>query len=172
MNDDYYLYLNAEGDTIIPGYTFDNVKTDSILQSPGWIPRPTDQTMTFSLFFQDHMPKIEDFKVSVNMTIGTPLPYGPPTYERYKDVLRTKSYVRVDLGFMYDFINPTTKDKFKNKKFFKELDQLTLSLDAFNLLGINNIISYQWLQDINARYYAIPNHLTGRRINLRLIVKF
>lgn len=172
LNDDYYLYLNADGDTIIPGYTFDNVKTDSILQSPGWIPRPTDQTLTFSLFFQDHMPKIEDFKVSVNMTIGTPLPYGPPTYERYKDVLRTKSYVRVDLGFMYDIINPNNRAKFKDKKLWGDLEQLTLSLDAFNLLGINNIISYQWLQDINARYYAIPNHLTGRRINLRLIVKF
>ncbi|MCB9224123.1 MAG: TonB-dependent receptor plug domain-containing protein [Crocinitomicaceae bacterium] len=172
LNDDYYLYLNSKGDTIIYGYTVDDIATDSILQQPGFIPRPTDQRLTFSIFFQDHMPRLEDFKVSVNTIFGTPLPYGPPTYERYKDVLRSNSYIRVDLGFMYDIINPQNKEKFKEKAFFKHLEQLTLSLDAFNLLGIKNTISYQWLQDVNGRYYAIPNHLTGRRINFRLIVKF
>lgn len=179
LNDDYYLYLNSDGDTILPGYTFNNIPVDSILQSPGYIPRPTDQLMTFSLFFQDRMPGIPNFKVSTNLLIGTPLPYGPPTYERYKDVLRSNAYIRVDLGFMYDFIGPDNPFKpkkdlkaGKKKHFFSNFNQITLSLDAFNLLGINNIISYQWLQDIAGRYYAIPNHLTGRRVNLRLIVKF
>jgi hypothetical protein len=172
LNDDYYIYLNSDGDTINPGYTFNNIKTDSIFQSPGYIPRPTDQRMTFAVFFQDQMPGLEDLKVSANLTVGTPLPYGPPSYERYKDVLRSNTYIRVDLGFMYDFINSGNKSKMVNKPFFKHFDQLTLSLDAFNLLGINNIISYQWLQDIAGRYYAIPNHLTGRRVNLRLIVQF
>jgi hypothetical protein len=172
LNDDYQMYLNSEGDTIIPGYTFNDTPVDSILQSPGWIPRPSDQRLTFALFFQDQMPGAENFKVSVNMTIGTPLPYGPPTYERYKDVLRSNSYLRVDLGFMYDFINPQNKEKFKEKKVWGKFEQLTVSLDAFNLLGINNVISYQWLQDIGGRYYAIPNNLTGRRVNLRLIARF
>ena len=184
LNDEYYLYLNSDGDTILPGYTFNNVPVDSIRQTPGYIPRPTDQLLTFSLFFQDQMPGIPNFKVSTNLLIGTPLPYGPPTYERYKDVLRSNSYIRVDLGFMYDFVNPYTKQKMafdesegksikKGRRFFNEnFEQVTLSLDAFNLLGIKNIISYQWLQDIAGRYYAIPNHLTGRRVNLRLIVKF
>jgi hypothetical protein len=172
LNDDYQMYLNSEGDTIIPGYTFNDTPVDSILQSPGWIPRPSDQRLTFALFFQDQMPGAENFKVSVNMTIGTPLPYGPPTYERYKDILRSNSYLRVDLGFMYDFINPQNKEKFKEKKVWGKFEQLTVSLDAFNLLGINNVISYQWLQDIGGRYYAIPNNLTGRRVNLRLIARF
>lgn len=167
-NDDYFLYLNSEGDTILPGFTFNDEIADSILQSPGYIPRPTDQWFTFSVFFQDKMPRFESFTVSASAIFGTPLPYGPPTYERYKDVLRTKAYIRVDLGFMYDIINEKNKDK----KFLNKFDQLTLSLDAFNLLGINNIISYQWLQDVGGRYYAIPNHLTGRRINFRLIAKF
>ena len=185
LNDDYYLYLNSDGDTIIQGYTFNEIPTDSILQSPGYIPRPTDQRLTFSLFFQDQMPGIPNFKVSTNLLVGTPLPYGPPTYERYKDVLRSNAYIRVDLGFMYDFIGPDNPYVKKNKSgdgiqleeptkkgFFSNFEQITVSLDAFNLLGIKNIISYQWLQDISGRYYAIPNHLTGRRINVRLIVKF
>ena len=184
LNDEYYLYLNSDGDTILPGYTFNNIPTDSILQTPGFIPRPTDQRVTFSLFFQDQMPKAPNFKVSVNLLLGTPLPYGPPTYERYKDILRSESYMRVDLGFMYDFVNSYTQKKMewdeedgktikKGRSFFNErFNQITVSLDAFNLLAINNIISYQWLQDVQGRYYAIPNHLTGRRINFRLIVKF
>lgn len=171
-NDEYYLYLNSEGDTIIQGYTFNDVPTDSILQVPGWIPRPTDQTLTFAVYFQDKMPGFENFKVSANLMMGTPLPYGPPTFERYKDVLRTKAYWRFDVGFMYDFINDKNRESLKTKKFIGGFEQFTISLDAFNLLGINNIISYQWLQDIYGRYYAIPNHLTGRRINLRIILKF
>ena len=172
LDDFYYLYLNSDGDTIRPGYTVNDVATDSIYVEPGFIPRPTDQTLTFSVFFQDKMPKYENIKVSASLLMGTPLPYGPPTYERYKDVLRTKSYLRLDLGFMYDIVNPETPERYKDKPFLSKFEQMTLSLDAFNILGVNNIISYQWLQDIAGRYYAIPNHLTGRRINLRFIVKF
>ncbi|MDA7804027.1 carboxypeptidase regulatory-like domain-containing protein [Crocinitomix sp.] len=178
LNDFYYVYLNSDGDTIKPGYSFNNIPTDSIYQEPGFIPRPTDQRLTFSVFFQDRMPSntslkgLDNLKVSANLIMGTRLPYGPPTYERYKDVLRTKSYLRLDLGFMYDFVNPEKLADYKDRKVLKHFEQMTLSLDVFNLLGVNNIISYQWLQDIAGRYYAIPNHLTGRRINLRLIVKF
>lgn len=170
-NDSYYHYINSDGDTILPGYTFNQTIVDSIFQEPGWIPRPTDQLVTFTLFFQDKMPKYENLKVSANLNFGTPLPYGPPSYERYKDVLRTKAYMRLDLGFMVDFINAETKAKKPNSKFQKAFEQFTISLDAFNLLGIKNIVSYQWLQDIGGRYYAIPNHLTGRRLNLRLIIR-
>jgi len=171
-NDDYYHYINSDGDTILPGYTFNQTIVDSIHQEPGWIPRPTDQMLTFTVFFQDKMPRFEDFKVSANLNFGTPLPYGPPSYERYKDVLRTSSYFRLDLGFMYDFVNAEKKEKHKDSKFYQAFNQFTISLDAFNLLGIKNIVSYQWLQDIGGRYYAIPNHLTGRRINLRIMITF
>lgn len=172
LNDFYYTYFNSDGDTIKPGYTFNNVATDSTYTEPGYIRRPTDQRLTFSVFFQDKMPKFENLKVSVNLTLGTPLPYGPPTYERYKDILSTKSYFRVDLGFMYDIINSTKFEKYADKRILKHFEQMTVSLDAFNLLGVNNVVSYQWLQDIAGRYYAIPNNLTGRRINLRFIVRF
>ena len=172
LDDFYYTYFNSDGDTIRPGYTFNNIPVDSSRTEPGFIPRPTDQRLTFTVFFQDKMPRFENMKVSTNLTMGTPLPYGPPTFERYKDVLRTKSYLRLDLGFMYEIINPKTVSSFSEKAILKHFEQMTISLDAFNLLGVNNIISYQWLQDIAGRYYAIPNHLTGRRINLRMTIKF
>lgn len=171
IGDSFTTYFNSDGDTIIPGYTFNDVAVDSTVTYPGFIPRPTDQMLTFSVFFQDQMPKYENFKVSLNLIMGTPLPYGPPTYERYKDTLRSKGYLRLDLGFMYDILD-RDKPIEKRKPFFQNFEQMTLNLDVFNLLGVNNIISYQWLQDITGQYYAIPNHLTGRRVNLRFIVKF
>lgn len=179
LNDRFVTYLNEKGDTIDPSYTFvepgstfQDLVADSIVTKPGWIRRPTDQRVTFSVFFQDKMPKFENLKVSVNLILGTNLPYGPPTYERYKDILRTKPYLRLDLGFMYDIINKESRFKYADKRILKHFEQFTISLDAFNLLGINNVVSYQWLQDIAGRYYSIPNNLTGRRVNLRLIVKF
>ncbi|HET6992503.1 MAG TPA: TonB-dependent receptor, partial [Bacteroidia bacterium] len=66
-NDNYYLYLNSDGDTIIPGYTNNNVKTDSILQKPGYIPRPTDQLLTFALYFQDYLPILPDCKMNLGL---------------------------------------------------------------------------------------------------------
>mgnify|MGYP003305511018 CR=1 FL=1 len=37
---------------------------------------------------------------------------------------------------------------------------------------ISNTISYLWVRDISTRQYAVPNYLTSRRVNLRLIAKF
>ena len=45
-------------------------------------------------------------------------------------------------------------------------------LEVFNMLGINNTINHNWIQDVNGRYYAVPNFLTGRRVNLKVNFKF
>jgi len=47
-----------------------------------------------------------------------------------------------------------------------------LSLEIFNLLDINNTISHIWIRDITGKQYSIPNYLTGRRINLKLQIRF
>ena len=46
-----------------------------------------------------------------------------------------------------------------------------LSFEVFNLLGINNVLSHQWVQDVTGKSYAIPNYLTQRRFNLKLILR-
>jgi len=40
------------------------------------------------------------------------------------------------------------------------------------LLDINNTISYQWVTDVRDHQYAVPNYLSSRRLNLKLIAKF
>jgi hypothetical protein len=169
-NDDYYTYYNSDGEEIIEGYTFNNVAVDSSLNSPGYIPRPTDQIFNFGLFFQDEMPQWPSFKVHLSLLFGTPLPYGKPGGERYDDVLRTPSYRRVDVGFSKAFLQ--NKSKLKPGSFFQKMDELVLSLEVFNLLGINNTISYLWVEDVSGRQYSVPNYLTSRRVNLKLTARF
>lgn len=170
LDDFYYIRTNAAGDTIIPGFTNDQVAVDSIRKEPGFIPRPTDQLLSISLLFQDNMPGFEALKVQLNTLFGTPLPFGPPTYDRYKDTLRTSSYFRVDIGFSYDFLHNKPVDQ--RKPFFKKFEDIRLSFEVFNLLNINNTINYLWLQDVSGRNYAIPNSLTVRRLNLSLLFRF
>ena len=167
LDDYYYINLNEKGDTIYNGFTIDNVIDTSILQLPGYIPRPTDQRFSFSLLFMDEMPRNPKYKATVNLFFSTGVPYGPPGGERYLDVLRTRSYFRTDIGFSRDLF--TTKKKNGSTRFFKSG---TISLEVFNLLGVNNIINHQWIEDVNGRMYGIPTYLTGRRINLRWAMSF
>jgi hypothetical protein len=167
-NDSYKEYYNAAGEKIIFGYSEDQVVVDSATIYPGFIPRPTDQIFTFGALVQDQMPGLENFTVQMGLQYGSPLPYGPPDHDRYKDVLRMKSYFRVDLGMSYDFL------KTKNKKvtfWTKNFTDAIISLEVFNLLGIKNVLSKQWIQDVEGRYYSIPNYLTARRFNLKFIVR-
>ncbi len=169
--DEFYQYYNANGQKIVPGYTYDQTAVDSVQYVPGLIPRPTDQRLNFNLFFQDEMPNWPQFKVHVNLLFSTGLPYGPPTPHRYQDTLRTTSYKRVDIGFSYDIIHKKKEDRSKTG-FFSKLDAAYISLEIFNLLGTNNIVSYQWIKDDSNLTYAIPNYLTNRRVNLKFVVRF
>jgi hypothetical protein len=168
--DDYYKeYYNAAGEKIIFGYSTDQTVVDSATIFPGYIPRPTDQLFNFGALVQDQMPGFENFTVQMGLQFASRLPYGPPDHTRYKDTLRMKSYFRVDLGLSYDLISdkPTGKKTFWSNTF----SDAVLSFEIFNLLGINNVLSKQWIQDIEGKYYAIPNYLTQRRFNLKLICK-
>ena len=51
------------------------------------------------------------------------------------------------------------------------LKNVWLGVDALNLLGINNVNSYYWVSDVSNNNYAVPNYLTGRQINLRILVE-
>jgi hypothetical protein len=170
-NDDYYTYVNSDGEDIIPGYTFNNTPVDSSLNSPGFIPKPTDQWFTFATLVQDRMPGIEQFTAQLGFQFGSKLPYGPPGNNRYKDTLRQKAYFRVDIGFGYDFLynKPNKEDRIK---LFRPFTDVQLNFEIFNLLGINNVLSQQWIQDTEGRYIAIPNYLTQRRFNLKLILRW
>jgi len=169
-DDFYYDYYNSDGQKIVPGYTFNNIATDSVRFEPGYIPRPTDQRVNFGLFFQDKMPGHPDLKMHLNLLFGSGVPFGPPHSQRYKQTLRMPPYRRVDIGFSYQALREDRKVKPESITHY--LKSVWLSLEVFNLLGTNNTVSYIWVEDVTARQYAVPNYLTQRQLNLRMIVKF
>jgi len=136
---------------------------------PGYLKRPTDQRLNFSIFFQDRLLNSPTYKVHLNMLYGSRLPIGPSQTPRYLDKFSVPSYKRVDIGFSKDFLDDSAlhKPKFLDRNF----NSVILFFEVFNMLNIDNTVSYLWLKDVDNVQYAIPNYLTGRQFNLKLIVK-
>jgi len=151
---DYYL-KNTGGNT-----------TEKIY--PGYIPRPTDQRINFSMFIQDYFPGYPSVKMSMTLFYGSRLPFGPPNGARYLDAFRMPPYQRVDAGFSKTLID--NKTIHREKKY--RISEAWIGLELFNLFDIDNTISYYWISDIHNQMYAVPNYLTGRRINLKFSVRF
>ena len=156
--------MKTEEDIVGDYYTDENGNQ----KEAGFIPRPTDQRVNFSLFFQDYIPRNPSYKMHLNLVYGTGLTFGPPKSEKQQDILRIPPYRRVDIGFSKEII----KEGERKKGFFKHFNSIWLSLEVFNLLQINNTVSYLWVSDISGRQYAVPNYLTARQINAKLIFSF
>ncbi|NOY36220.1 MAG: TonB-dependent receptor plug domain-containing protein [Chlorobi bacterium] len=140
---------------------------------PGYYPRPTDQLVNFGLSFRDYLPGNPTFRVHLTMFYSTGLPVRPPETERYDLFFRMPSYKRVDIGFSKVFIDNT---ELADQSPFSGIKKLWVGLDIFNLLGINNTISYLWVQTVNnlsheSGVYGVPNYLTSRRFNLRVVME-
>ncbi len=168
IGDNYWVFYNSDGEVIVPGYSFNNVAVDSAQFFPGYMPRPTDQRVNFSLFFQDYLPGNPTFKMHLGIFLGTGLPFGPPNTDKYKHTLRMPAYRRVDVGFSKQLISEGGRRPAR----LHRVQNAWISLEVFNLLQINNTISYIWVDDVYGRQYAVPNYLTPRQLNLKLLVQF
>jgi hypothetical protein len=149
--------------------TEENIENDTWDKpgTPGYIPRPSDQRLNFSMFFQDYLPNNPTFKVHLSLFYGTGLPFGPPRSPRYTATYRMPSYRRVDIGFSKD-LKPLL-NKNNTATFIKDF---WLGFEVFNLFDISNTISHYWVSDVENRQYAVPNYLTGRRMNVSLNLGF
>ncbi|MFC6999989.1 TonB-dependent receptor [Rufibacter roseus] len=135
-------------------------------EEKGFIRRPTDQLLNFGVYFQDHLPNNPTVRMYLNLAFSTGLPFGPPGDIDNRNAFPGPSYRRVDIGFS-KIISMQTAD---TKGF--GLESLWLSLEILNLIAANNVISYNYVRDLNGITYAVPNYLTGRLVNLRFIARF
>lgn len=143
--------------------------SDSTWKEKGWIRRPTDQFVNVALFFQDKLLKNPNFKVSLTLSFGSGMPFGPPNNIQYKNFFTMPFYRRADIGFsalLYD------KHKTKKRSILRFTESTWLSLEVFNVLGIQNTVSHLWISDVFGYQYAVPNYLTNRRFNLKLMMRF
>ncbi|RMF30119.1 MAG: TonB-dependent receptor, partial [Bacteroidetes bacterium] len=137
-----------------------------------YVPRPTDQFLTLSVFFQDYLPKNENFKMHLSVFVGTGLPFGLRDDNRvYRNPYRFDPYHRVDIGFSALLWNEAWKDR-KPRHFLGFTRNTWLSLEVFNLMKVQNQAANTWIKTIFNQQFAIPNFLTSRRINLRLKMDF
>ena len=135
----------------------------------GYIDRPTDRRFNASIFFQDYFPNNPKYKMNLTLIYGSGLPFGAPNSERHEQTLRIPSYRRVDIGFSKSIKN---ENETLNIKFLNNFKSIWLGIEVFNLIGIQNTTSYIWVSDSNNRYYAVPNYLTSRLLNIKLNIKF
>jgi hypothetical protein len=136
----------------------------------GYIPRPTDQRVNFSLFFQDFLPRNPSYKVNLALVYGSGLPISSPSKQKLKSPPYMPPYRRVDIGFSKELIGTSTT--FSENNPLRHIRSMWITAEVFNLLEINNTISFLWIKDVQNRLYAVPNYLTSRLINIKLITQF
>ncbi len=142
---------------------------DIIGDNYGYIPRPTDQRFNFSLFFQDYLPGNPTWKMHMSAFYGSRLPTGPPKSERWQDTFRMPPYRRVDMGISKVLLSESTPH---HNIYLSHIKDLSLSLEIFNLLNINNTVSYFWVTSNWGDMFAVPNYLTSRKINFKVSIAF
>jgi|TARA_B110000090_G_scaffold36847_1_gene40179 hypothetical protein len=133
-----------------------------------WLRRPTDQRVNFSILFQDELPNNPSYKMNLGLVYGTNMPFYFDAANRQKPGFKIPAYRRVDIGFSKVLMDSKSE---KRPKWLKSSESLWVSLEIFNLLQVNNTISYILVKDFSNTVYGVPNYLTGRRINLRFILK-
>ncbi len=130
------------------------------------IPLPTDQRYAVNLFFTDYFPGSKKWRMSLKLAFADGLPFAAPHRELETNSFRASAYRRADIGMSYQLLDNPHHEK---KTFLKNV---TLGVDCLNLFGIDNVNSYYWVTDVTNQQYAVPNYLTGRQVNGRILIEF
>ena len=136
----------------------------------GWHNRPSNQRVSFSLFFQDYIPNAPTWKVNMTLTFGSGMPVSDNASDFYRPFKNYPPYRRVDIGFVKQLINEGSS--FSKGNPLNYVRNLFVSLEVFNLLNISNTVSYTWVKDVNNITWGINSYLTPRYVNLKLVAEF
>ncbi|HEV3414527.1 MAG TPA: carboxypeptidase-like regulatory domain-containing protein [Puia sp.] len=160
-------------DTSYYTYTLDSLHqpTDSTLTRAGWVRRPTDRLFTFGLFLQDYLPTNKNLKAFLNLLYGSNLPFNIPGDLRYRGDLTIDPYIRIDIGFSALLLD-SEKSNRRSHNPFRNFENIWATFEVFNLIDRANTISYMLIKDFSNTTYAIPQRLTPRLVNLKLVGRF
>jgi hypothetical protein len=137
---------------------------------PGYIPRPTDQRVTFGLFFQDYLPRNPSYRMNIGLFFGSGQTTGAPNTPLFTHTFRMPAYRRVDIGLSKQFAGRDARKP--SGKALSKFESLVLTVEILNLLSVNNTISFNWVRDIEGNQYGVPNYLTPRQVNIKLSAEF
>jgi hypothetical protein len=168
--DYYYLYKNAAGE-IITAQSADQVPVDSIKNDVGWLRRPTDRRITFGMYFEDYMPTNKNFKAYVHLLYGSNMPYNIPNAVRYRNAAVIEPYIRCDIGFSA-LLMDDDRSKRRSHSPFRNFESIWASLEVFNIIDRANVISYLFIKDFSNTVYLLPNRLTPRLVNFKIVARW
>ena len=160
-------------DTSFYTYTLDSLHhpVDSARTQAGWVRRPSDRLFTFGLFMQDYLATNKNLKVFLNFIYGSDLPFNIPGSIRYRNALTIPPYIRIDVGFSALLLD-SEKSNRRSHSPFRNFENIWATLEVFNLIDRDNTISYMLIKDFSNTTYALPNRLTPRMLNLKLVARF
>ena len=130
------------------------------------VPMPTDQRYGINLHFTDYFPGTDRWKMTLRLAFADGLPFGAPHRGLEYQQFRAPAYKRADIGMSFRLLGEADK-----KPSFRK-PRIWLGIDGLNIFGISNVNSYYWVTDVTNHQYAVPNYLTGRQINGRILVEF
>lgn len=168
-DDYYYTYKNAAGE-IINNKTPDQVIADSVKTNVGFVRRPSDRLLTMGLFLQDYLSTNQNFKVHLNLIYGSNMSYNIPNNPKYRNALIIDPYIRADIGFSALLLSQ--KSQRRSHSPFRSFENIWASLEIFNIIDRANVISYQLIKDYANNTFSIPNRLTPRMINFKVLVRW
>lgn len=163
---------DIKGDTY-QQYTLNdqNQPVDSVTVEKGWVRRPTDRLITFGMFFQDYLATNKNFKMYLNFLYGSNLPYNIPGSVKYRNGLFIDPYIRADVGFSALLLD-SDRSKRRSHSPFREFESIWASLEVFNLIDRQNTISYLLIKDFSNTIYTMPNRLTPRLVNFKIVARW
>jgi len=163
---------NIDGD-FYKVYTLDTLfqPVDSTTVQGGWLRRPTDRTLTFGMFFQDYLATNKNFRVYLNTIYGTNLPYNIPGSVKYRNAAFIEPYIRVDIGFSALLLDADRSNR-RSHSPFRNFDNIWASLEVFNLIDRPNTISYLLIKDFANNVFTLPNRLTPRLVNFKIVARW
>lgn len=154
-------------------YTVDSLfqPIDSTVKQNGYLRRPTDRTFTLGIFFQDYLSTNKNFKVYMNVLYGSNLPYNIPGSVKYRNALFINPYIRIDIGFSALLLDAERSNR-RSHSPFRNFDNIWASLEVFNLIDRPNTISYMLVKDFSNTIFTMPNRLTPRLINFKIVARW
>lgn len=154
-------------------YTLDslNQPIDSVTKQNGYIRRPTDRRITFGMYFSDYLATNKNFKVYLNLLYGSNLPYNIPGSIKYRNAAFINPYIRADIGFSA-LLMDDDRSKRRSHSPFRNFDNIWASLEIFNIIDRANTISFLTVKDFSNTTYLLPNRLTPRLLNVKIVARW
>lgn len=149
--------------------TFSLLKSRQYIEGMPSQPLANSPWYNFSLFFQDYFPSFKPIRLSLRAVASGGLPQFMPGAGFEPPLFTGKPYTRVDMGLTYRVVDYREKRVWRSMPWLRSLE---LAVELFNLFDHANISGYYWVRDAHNYHFAVPNYLTRRQLNFKVVAAF